>query len=197
MRKDLPWLPTVTGTIPLVVMKDVPAYRAAVARLAGAFGSWLSPPASGGFTLEGIATSYWDRKQGILRPVYVHEFVHALVARATGLSNDGSWLQEGLASWFQSMLLPQDDLAGVMQRRIAGGKPIRELCDGHRIREQNYGEAMAVVGTLLEVPRWSGILEDVVEQAAQTGSTSLVELGVDLDALDADRRHWADTRFPL
>jgi hypothetical protein len=167
-----------------------------VFRLTHAFGAMTAAPAGQGVTLEGIATSSWDPQQGIGSAVYVHEFVHALVSRTTGLANDGSWLQEGLACWFQAMIVPQDDLASVVRQRIEAGMPIRELSSGRRIPIGNYGEAMALVGTLLEVPRWSGFLQRVVEQASRTGSTSLTDLGVDLDALDADRRAWADGRFP-
>jgi ABC-type antimicrobial peptide transport system permease subunit len=56
--------------------------------------------------------------------------------------------------------------------------------------------AMSVVGTLLEVPRWKSTMEALFMQAERTGSTSLLELRVDLGALGEDRRAWVDERFP-
>lgn len=79
--------------------------------------------------------------------------------------------------------------------RRASPLPISRLRDGQRIETKFYGDAWTVVGTLLEEPRWSGTLPLVFEAAARTGTTSLADSGVDLDALDGDRRAWAGRHF--
>lgn len=153
------------------------------------------PPDNDGYTIEGIATSSWDAAQGIERPVYTHEFVHALLTKVASLPNGGEWLQEGLANWYQVRFYPQPTLADVIRGRFARPLPLSRLCDGQRIEPKFYGDAWTVMGTLLEDPRWAGTLPRVFEAAARTGSTSLVDLGVDLAALDRDRRAWAAEHF--
>ena len=49
----------------------------------------------------GIAGSFYDPSQGSVRPVYLHEACHALIARTFGLASQGGWLHEGLANYYQ------------------------------------------------------------------------------------------------
>lgn len=192
---DLPFLHAPEVPVPLVVFPDEVAYRAGVAKLAGAFVANVATPTNDGFTLEGIATSSWDPAQGAARPVYIHEFVHALLTRTAALPNGGEWLQEGLANWYQVRFHPQPTLADVIRGRFARPLPLVRLCDGQRIDTQFYGDAWTVMGTLLEDPAWSGTLPRVFEAASRTGSTSLGTLGVDLLALDQAQKTWAAQHF--
>ncbi|MFZ5476909.1 MAG: hypothetical protein ACOZNI_09060 [Myxococcota bacterium] len=192
---DLPFLPPPAVPVPLVVFPDASAYRAGVVTIGAAFAADADTPGHDGFTLEGIATSSWDPAQGIGRPVYAHEFVHALLTRTAGLPNGGEWLQEGLATWYQARFHPQADLSEVVRGRLAAPLPMSRLCDGRRIEPRFYADAWAVVGTVLLEPAWGGTLERAFDAAARTGSTSLASLGVDLAALEADRRAWAARHF--
>lgn len=83
---DLPFLQVPVTPAPLVVFPDVGSYQAGVIRLGNAFAATVAAPTNHGFTIEGIATSSWDPLQGAARPVYVHEFVHALLTRAAASS---------------------------------------------------------------------------------------------------------------
>lgn len=83
---------------------------------------------------------------------------------------------------------PQATLAEVIRGRLASPLPLSRLLDGKRIEPKFYGDAWTVMGTLLQDPNWTGTLPRVFAAAARTGSTSLVDLGVDLTALDRDRR---------
>lgn len=192
---DLPFLGVPAAPVPLVVFPDVASYRAGVVRIGAAFAANADSPGHDGFTIEGIATSSWDLSQGIERPVYVHEFVHALLTRTASLPNAGEWLQEGLASWYQVRFSPQPTLGDVVRRRFARPLPMSRLCDGRRIEPKFYGDALTVAGALLEDPAWAGTLPRVFEAAVRTGTTSLADIGVDLDALDCDRRAWAGRHF--
>lgn len=192
---DLRFLNPPAVPVPLVVFPDEASYRAGVVRIGAAFAANSPEPAHDGYTIEGIATSSWDASQGIGRPVYVHEFVHALLTRTAGLPNAGEWLQEGLANWYQLRFYPQPTLADVVRGRFARPLPLSRLCDGQGIETKFYGDAWTVVGTLLEEPSWAGTLPRVFEAAARTGTTSLAAAGVDLGALDTDRRAWAGRHF--
>lgn len=192
---DLPFLRAPAAPVPLVVFPHEAAYRAGVVRIGAAFAANAAAPDHDGFAIEGIATSSWDPSQDIARPVFAHEFVHALLTRTAGLSNEQEWLQEGLASWYQLRFYPQPTLADVIRGRLASPLPLHRLCDGERIEPRFYGDAWAVVGTLLEDPAWTGTLPRVFEAATRSGSTSLEALPVDLAALDGDRRAWAGRHF--
>ncbi len=192
---DLPFLPAPAVPVSLVVFPDVGGYQTGVVRLGAAFAATVATPTNDGFTIEGIATSSWDPMQGVARPVFVHEFVHALLTRTAGLPNGGEWLQEGLANWYQVRFYPQPTLADVIRGRFARPLPLSRLCDGQRIETQFYGDAWTVTGTLLEDPAWSGTLAGIFDAAARTGSTSLAALGFDLTALDESRRTWAARHF--
>lgn len=192
---DLPFLTAPTTPVSMVVFPETAGYRDGVAKIATAFAANVTPPDNDGFTIEGIATSSWDAAQGTERSVYAHEFVHALLSKAANLPNSNEWLQEGLANWYQRRFYPQPTLADVIRGRLAHPLPLSRLCDGQRIEPQFYGDAWSVMGTLLEDPRWAGTLPRVFETAARTGSTSLVGMGVDLSALDRDRRAWAARHF--
>lgn len=192
---DFPFLSSPSTPVSLVVFPDESGYRDGVVRIGTAFAANATAPEHDGFTIEGIATSSWDAVQGIERPVYVHEFVHALLTRTASLPNGGEWLQEGLANWYQVRFYPQPTLADVIRGRFAQPLPLSRLCDGQRIESKFYGDAWTVLGTLLEDPQWAGTLPRVFDVAGHTGSTSLVAMGIDLAALDRDRRAWAARHF--
>ncbi len=192
---DIPFLGAPAAPVPLVVFPDEPSYRDGVVRIGAAFAARADSPGHDGHTIEGIATSSWDAAQGFARPVYTHEFVHALLTATSTLPNSGEWLQEGLASWYQLRFHPQPSFADGLRRHLDRPLPLSRLCDGAHVQAQYYGETWTVIGTMLEEPSWTGTLPRVFEAAARTGSTSLVSLGVDLAALDRDRRGWAARRF--
>lgn len=193
--RDLPFLHAPPVAVSLVVFPDVASYHAGVVGIGAAFGARAPTPTTDGFTIADIAMSSWDPGVGTDRPVFVHEFVHALLDQIAGLPNRGEWLQEGLASWYQIRRHPQANLGEVIRGQLARPTPLARLCDGTDIPTTLYGDAWAVVGTLLEEPRWAGTMPALFEATRRTGSTALSAIGADLDALEADRRVWAARHF--
>ena len=136
--------------------------------------------------LEGNTTSsrhwreqpdkFWSEKFGTLRPVYTHEYVHALITKTLFLPSQGSWLHEGLASHVQIHFHPQPNLRDIVSEGIANPRlhlPLQALCNGNRISVKRYWQALTVVETLLSVDRYRQNLPRLLHAFQQSGSTDL------------------------
>ncbi|MCA9269137.1 MAG: hypothetical protein KDA41_11735, partial [Planctomycetales bacterium] len=133
-------------------------------------------PTSGGYTIHGVATSYFQPEFGSLRPVFTHEYVHALLAAAARLQNRGDWFQEGAATYFQVQFHPQDNLSDIVARGVADRRlhlPLKSLCDGRRIPMNRYWQAMTVVGALAEDDDYRERTPALLEAFAAAGSSDL------------------------
>jgi hypothetical protein len=107
--------------------------------------------------LQAIATAGWDPEKGSLRPVFLHEFVHSFFELSAGLPQEGGWVQEGLASYYQLQFHPQADLAKIVQAGLRDPKshlPLKDLCSGKRIPTNRYWQAMTVWQFLLSTPKY-------------------------------------------
>ncbi|MBM4154685.1 MAG: hypothetical protein FJ221_06605 [Lentisphaerae bacterium] len=152
LRRQLPSLPPPERPPVLAVFANEADYRAFPGRIAERLGSEASPPTSDGYTVVGVATSFWDPAKGTRRPVYFHEFVHAWLAQAGGLVCAGGWLHEGVANHFQIAMVPQDGLAASIAKAIASGaaKPFGELCTDRPVRVADYWQLMTLFRMFLE-----------------------------------------------
>src|SRR5205085_11974101 len=78
-------------------------------RLSEAWRAQIRPPSAQGYTVHDIATATYKKELGVHRPVYLHEAVHAIVARdlrlLPGHGPTGA-LQEGIANYFQLRAYP-------------------------------------------------------------------------------------------
>ena len=95
---DFPGAKLPAQPIPLLIFSNESRYRSFWGDLSAKFNSQGPVPPSGGYAMLGIAGSFYDPAQGSVRPVYVHEACHALIARSLGIASQGGWLQEGLAN---------------------------------------------------------------------------------------------------
>ena len=152
VRKDFPFLMRTVQRPVLIVFSTRNAYQRFPVRFAERFDSNANPPRSGGFTLHGIATSYYEPKYGTLRPVFTHEFVHSLLNRSARIPNAGEWLQEGTASYYQLRFHPQKNLPEIVRSGLAkktNRLPLETLCSGRRIPTTRYWQAATVIEYLL------------------------------------------------
>jgi hypothetical protein len=198
IRKELPFLPQPRSPPFVIVFATPVEYREFHVRLAKQFGGTGQPPTSDGYTFHSIATSSWDMKQGSLRPVYTHEFTHALLSRAALLPDGaGDWVQEGLASLFQLRFHPQDGFPKIVQQGAAYAThrmPLKELCNGNRIPTNRYWQAATVWQMFLTTEKYEGHLPKLFEAFQSNRST---DLGLAIDSVlgttweDLDRE-WQD-----
>lgn len=195
LRGLFPFFPSPSFPPTLVVFAQEDEYRAFAGRLAAKMGSSAAPTLSGGLTVEGIATSYFDPPQNARRPVFVHEFAHAWIEQAGRLVCDGRWFHEAAATSLQLRFYPQPDFAGLVAaefRRIRHpGEHLRRITTDERVRETDYWALATFFDMLIATPRYRDALPSLYRAFLQTGSFRLEPilesaLGVDFDRLGRD-----------
>lgn len=160
----------------LIVFAEAEAYRKFVPRYADLLGAEALPPKADGFTFQGIATSSWLEKYGALRPVYTHEYIHALLEVRGRLPNRLEWLQEGMATAVQQRLHPQADFRRIVLAGAADASlrpPLGKLCDGSAIPGDRYWQAGTVVEMLATDPKYRERFSEFWRAAQSQATTDL------------------------
>lgn len=200
---ELPELTTSTSPAVLLVFPTRDEYTAFTPRLAAPFGAAAAPPKSQGFTLLGIATSYWDQDQGTLRPVFTHEFVHSAVAHRLGIQNSGEWLQEGLATYYQLQFHPQADLHKLVAEGISDPRfysPLEQLTSGEAIGINRYWQAATFCDMLARQEKYRDKFPQLLRAFHKAGATDLRPhreqvLAVSWEQLTADWKKWCTEHY--
>lgn len=201
VQADLPFAAPPANPVMLVVFAAEDRYRKFPVVMAERLGAAAAPTAASGYTVQGVATSFWDPRQGTLRPVFTHEFVHALLSATLHFDNTSEWLQEGLATHYQLRFHPQADIRAVVTNGLAaaGGDTLATVCAGTRIPLDRYWVAGTLCRMLLEDPALAARLPDVVARVQKSGSTAieplLPVLGLSLDELDGRWRTFCRTAY--
>ncbi len=201
VKADLPFADPPANPLVLVVFAAEDRYRQFPVALGERLGAGAAPTKAAGYTVQGIATSFWDPRQGTLRPVFTHEFVHALLSATLHLDNTSEWLQEGLAAHYQLRFHPQANIRAVVTESLdaAAADTLAKVCSGSRIPLDRYWVAATVCRMLLEDPALAAKLPAVVAAVQKSGSTAigplLPVLGLSREELDAKwrafcRRHY-------
>ena len=172
--KDFEFLPAPSKPGYLLVFADREQYQNFPSRFAEKQNAKAEKLTFGGFTFQGMATSYWTEIYGTLRPVYAHEFAHALLGQILDLSNRGEWLHEGLAVRYQLAASPQKDFPDIVRHGVRNAKarlPLDKLLDGKPIQTQFYWQATTVVDFLSTkyAEQWPALIKAI----RQNGSTDL------------------------
>jgi hypothetical protein len=177
VRSDLPLVddPAVPAT--LIVFATTEQYRAFHARFLRRLNSEGAVTSAQGYTVHGVATSAWDERQGTLRPVYTHEFVHSLVAHGTAIQNRShEWFQEGLANYYQLQFHPQASFSEIVKQgldRESHQLPLPSLLSGRPIPNKRYWQAVTVVHMLLNDEAYKTRLPALIEAFQESGSTNI------------------------
>ena len=177
VRRELPFLPN-PRTPPFMVVFDTrEQYRAFFQRLAKQFGGSVAAPTTDGITSHGIATSYWDVEQGTLRPVYSHEFTHAILSGSALIPDDaGDWVQEGLAAYFQARIHLQVEIRQAVRggvRDASRRMPLQELTSGKRIPLNRYWQAASLWEMFLGTQKYRERLPKLFESFQANRTTDL------------------------
>lgn len=197
-RSDFPLAKLPAQPIPLLIFSKESRYRTFWGDLSAKFNSQGPVPPSGGYAMLGIAGSFYDPAQGSVRPVYLHEACHALIARTFGLASQGGWLQEGLANYYQLRWGKKD--TGVFAQNLLANRrlvPLGKLLDGSPIGMKNYAQVALVIEWILAT-RKDG-LHPAIRGMAKQGSSALaplaqVHFGKSLAGLEEEWISWLKTR---
>jgi len=201
LHRELPFLTEPSRGAALFIFQERAEYQRFAPRIARQLNSRLDPPEAGGYTLQGVSSSWWDERQGSLRPVYTHEFVHGYLSRALPLSTNGDWLQEGLAAHIQLEFHPQENLSQIVRDGLkSASMPLVELCSGRPINTSRYWQAATLWQFFLSEPRFRSKLKELVERLAAANSTNLGPhleplWETDFDKLTTDWRAFCEQRF--
>jgi hypothetical protein len=190
----------------LLVFRDGEAQGRFLSRLGEAWGAQIAPAGAGGYTVGTFATSTWDARKGADRPVYLHEFIHALVARDLRLPIEGKaahWIQEGLANYAQLGVYPASLDRQVYVKHFAcpvdpDGRsffvPLAVLA-GERVPSARYAQAASLAAYLAEEA--PPLLEAVARGLADGGSLESVlkTQGLGVDELQKRWLAWGAKAF--
>jgi hypothetical protein len=201
----MPFLQEYARPATLLVFRTEAQYAAFTPRLGLRYQATAPRPQSGGYTILGNATSYWDELQVTLRPVYTHEFVHSVLTRGAALGNSGEWLQEGLAVHYQLKYHPQANFREIVARGIANADqhlPLEELTNGRPIQANRYWQAATLAHMLMADGKYREQFPRLMTEFAAAGSTELAPqrekiLKVIWEELTADwKRHCEELATP-
>ena len=201
LHHELPFLAEPSRGAVLFVFQERSEFQRFAPRHARQLSTHLEAPQTAGFTLQGISGSWWDAKQGSMRPVYTHEFVHSYLARTLPLSSTGDWLQEGLAAYVQMEFHPEANLNRLIRDEMKSSKTsLAELCDGRRIGTSRYLQAATLWKMLLSEERYRSKLKELIERLAAANSTKLgphldVLWQTDFETLTAEWREFCGKQF--
>lgn len=174
--EQLPFVSEPTQPGILLVFRTRDEYRDFVVRLARQFGGVADRPSADGFTVQAIASSYWEPRLGTLRPVYTHEFTHALVEQALLLRCKGEWFHEGLANSFQIRFHPQKNIDKSIIEWLDSSNsrsPLADVCSGKPVPIERYWQTLTVAQMLFSEEKYRAKLPDLVKVMQATGSTDL------------------------
>ncbi|RPI63034.1 MAG: hypothetical protein EHM48_03105, partial [Planctomycetaceae bacterium] len=190
--------------ITFLIFRDNKNWQAFYDRLGQAWDVNIPLPPVGGYTIEDISAATYDPKQGRHRPVYLHEAVHAILARQARLPTgnpDSEWLHEGLANYLQICLQPESaDLAALaanFRNPIDSRsfiRPLREIV-GKKVSPRHYAQLAVLTAFLIDKhPEW---LQKFIAGSAdgKPPADTLKECGTTLDDMEAEWLTWCRGRF--
>jgi hypothetical protein len=176
VKRDCPDLAEVERPVVLLVFAKEPEYRSFWPKLAEKFNSVATEPQNQGYTIFGIAGSSFDREVTV-RPVYIQEACHALLAQLFGVTNQSEWLHEGVANYYQ-LHWSKQNINQLMRQQVLNQQlvPLEKLLNGQRLSGREYGQAVLFAKWLLEDPTRRKQLQEAVKEMRERSSTNMKPL---------------------
>jgi hypothetical protein len=190
------WLPLQEAPLDppsLLIFADEEQYRSFAPRYGELIKRVAERAKSDGYCIGGIATGFWDPKQGIRRPTFLHEFVHSLVEKRLLLPNRSEWFQESIANRLQILMRPQpglDEMLTVAISQSSAHRPLKELCNGGHVPISHYWQCFTLFDMMISDPSLRPRIPALIQAFHKSGSTNLDPhissvLGINWQELDA------------
>jgi len=189
-----------------LILKDQLGYIRFFRRLGEAWDEEVSLPDAGGYTIQDVAASTYSAEYGIRRPVYLHEAVHAILARDVRLVTGevrSSWFHEAMANYVQFCAYPNsiDRKAYVGNFAVPvdarGGsffKPFKTLLSVE-VRPENYAQLASVAAYLVaEHPDWLGKIARALADGADA-EKALKDCGAGVEEFQKAWLDWGARTF--
>jgi hypothetical protein len=194
---DFPGFTRPVRKIPMLIFATERQYRDFWPRFGAKFASVIPPINSDGYSVLGVAGSYYSPEFGPVRPVFIHEACHAILAPVMGLSNSGEWLHEGLANYYQLRWTKQN-IHELTKKMISDGShvPFSQLLNGDSVRMRHYAQITLVMQWMMGDPELRQSLQNAIKTMKMRSSTSLEPVCErhfqrTLEELELDWLRWA------
>ena len=172
---DFPGIKAPNRPIPLLVFSKEKRYRTFWTELALKFNSQGPVPTSEGYAMLGVAGSFFDSSQGSVRPVFLHEACHGLIARIFGIASNGNWLQEGLANHYQLRLGNKNTKPFaknlLKMRQII---PLSKLLDGNVVAIEHYAQTALVIEWMISTRK--DLFLPAIRAMVENGSLNIKDI---------------------
>lgn len=199
---DFPDAAAPDAPIPLLIFESQDGYDAFWPLLFEHYGASPQPVAAQGFAALGVAGGYCGDEGCDLRPVWVHEAAHVLLASVLGLSPSPHWLHEGLATRYQLRHTGQQLGELVRAARTSSEwMDFQAMIAGDTVEPQHYWQAAALVSFLLDQPEWRPRFDGFLRVARRQAVVNLASLGhkaMNVAPSDLERlwREWLEQSYP-
>ena len=160
----------------LIVFAEEREYQKFPPRFAAEMNSNAAETTSGGYSIQGVSTSFWLAERGTLRPVYTHEFVHSLITHYGRIGDAGGWFQDGMANYYQLQFHPQEGFDRIVRAGLENEDyrtPFSELCTGKSIESHRYWQALTLVEMMLADDKFRQQLPKLIAAFEKASSTDL------------------------
>lgn len=192
--------------IALLIFADEANREDFLSRLGRQWRVQIAPPAAQGYTVQDIATAVHRAELGVRRPVFLHEAVHAIVARELGLlvSHDPHTpIQEGIANYVQLCVHPESLDRQTYIRNFRGEidpsgrgffKPLELLFAG-RATAERYAQLASVTAYMVEHDQ--PLLNELVNGLAEgrTAGEVLASHGLSWQRFQEGWQSWGRRKF--
>jgi hypothetical protein len=192
--------------VALLIFQEPEHFGDLFKRLGEQWRATITPPKAHGYTIQDVAASTYEERLGPRRPVYLHEAVHAIVARDLRLviGHAPHWpLHEGIANYVQLCAFPHSIDRSAYVKAFANDidptgrgffKPL-EVLFAKRGTTREYAQLASVVAYLVERDR--PLLAALAKGLAdgQSASDVLAKHGTTWAKLQDAWIEWGRARF--
>ncbi len=177
----------------LIITNDTEEYEKLIPLVAQAQMASASAPHADGYSFDGYAFSSAGSEKTPIRPVFIHEYIHALVELHARIPSRGGWLQEGVAFLIQDQLFSVG-LKESIQSYLNGDAPVYlspiSLLGSESVNLISYWQAAALIDMLADHPSYEGSLDKVIAHSKETSEVKIADvenvLGVSKEKFEAD-----------